>query len=75
MRTKDEAFKFVRDLILSLKIELPQAMWAIRNDNGTELKNARFDTFCSDQGLEHQYSSPLHSIAEWSCRTEELDAG
>ena len=58
MRNKDEAFEFVRDLILSLKIELPQAMWAIRNDNGTELKNARFDTFCSDQGLEHQYSSP-----------------
>src|SRR6185436_12948305 len=43
MRTKDEAFEFVRDLILRLKIELPQAMWAIRNDNDTELKNARFD--------------------------------
>ena len=58
MRTKDEAFEFVRDLILRLKNELPQAMRAIRSDNGTEFKNARFDTFCSDQGLEHQYSSP-----------------
>ena len=27
----------------------------IHSDNGTEFKNARFDTFCSDQGLEHQY--------------------
>ena len=53
MRTKDEAFEFVRDLILRLKNELPQAMRAIRSDNGTEFKNARFDTFCSDQGLEH----------------------
>ena len=33
-------------------------MRAIRSDNGTEFKNTRFDTFCSDQGLEHQYSSP-----------------
>ena len=33
-------------------------MRAICNDNGTEFKNARFDTFCSDQGLEHQYGSP-----------------
>ena len=45
MRTKDEAFEFVLDLILSLKNELPQAMRPIRSDNGTEFKNARFDTF------------------------------
>ena len=58
MTTKDEAFKFVLDLILRLKNELPHAMRAIRSDNGTEFKNARFDIFCSDQDLEHQYSSP-----------------
>ena len=29
----------------------------IHSDNSTEFKNARFDAFCSDQGLEHQYSS------------------
>ena len=62
MRTKDEIFEFVRDLILRLKNELPHAMRAIRSDNGKEFKNTRFDTFCSDQGLEHQYSPPtLHS--------------
>ena len=69
MRTKDETFEFVRDLILRLKNELPHAMRAIRSDNGTEFKNACFDTLCSDQGLEHQYSS-LHSTAEWGCRAE-----
>ena len=53
MRTKDEAFEFVRDLILRLKNELSQAMRAIRSNNGTEFKNTRFDAFCSDQGLEH----------------------
>ena len=65
MRTKDEAYEFVRDLILRLKNELPQAMRAIRSDNGTEFKNTHFDAFCSDQGLEHQYSSPtLHNRME-----------
>jgi hypothetical protein len=58
MRTKDEAFGFFRDLILMLKNELPYAMRVIHGDNGIEFKNARFDTFCSDQGLDHQYSSP-----------------
>src|SRR5579859_5107045 len=59
METKDEAFGFVRDLILRLQNELPKhAMRAIRSDNGTEFKNSRFDDFCCGLGLEHQYSSP-----------------
>ena len=42
MRTKDEAFEFVRDIILRLKNELPQAMRAIRSDNGTKFKKCSF---------------------------------
>ena len=48
-------------------------MRAIRSDNGTKFKNAHFDTFCSDQGLEHQYSSPYtpqqHGVIERKNRT------
>lgn len=59
MESKDEAFPFVRDLILRLRNERPKdAMRAIRSDNGTEFKNARFKAFCNDLGLEHQFSSP-----------------
>ena len=59
LESKEEVFSFVRDLVLRLKNERPKnAMRAIRSDNGTEFKNARFDTFCADHGLEHQYSSP-----------------
>ena len=59
MESKEEAFSFVRDLILRLKNERPNgAMRAIRSDNGTEFKNARFEAFCHDLGLEHQFSSP-----------------
>ena len=53
------AFPFVQDLVLRLRNELPKhAMRAICSDNGTEFKNARFDSLCCDLGLEHQFSSP-----------------
>ena len=33
-------------------------MRAIRSDNGGEFSNSCFESFCSDLGLEHQFSSP-----------------
>jgi transposase InsO family protein len=54
-----ETSGFVRDLILRLKIERHgDVVRAIRSDNGSEFKISRFETFCRDLGLEHQFSSP-----------------
>jgi transposase InsO family protein len=51
---KGDTFGFVRDLILRLKNERHgDAVRAICNDNGSEFKNSRFETFCRDLGLEH----------------------
>ncbi|WVZ58252.1 hypothetical protein U9M48_008538 [Paspalum notatum var. saurae] len=58
MEFKDEAFGFVRDLVLRLRNESHKAMRAIRSDNGGEFGNSRFENFCRDLGLEHQVSSP-----------------
>jgi transposase InsO family protein len=56
---KGETFGFVRDLILRLKNETHgYAVRTIRSDNGSEFNNSRFETFCRDLGLEHQFSSP-----------------
>jgi hypothetical protein len=56
---KGETFGFVRDLILRLKNERHgDAIRGIRIDNGSEFKNSRFETFCRDWGLEHQFTSP-----------------
>ncbi|WVZ52928.1 LOW QUALITY PROTEIN: hypothetical protein U9M48_003927 [Paspalum notatum var. saurae] len=55
---KDEAFGFVRDLVLRLRNESHKAMRAIRSDNGGEFRNSRFENFCRELGLEHQFSSP-----------------
>ncbi|WVZ80194.1 LOW QUALITY PROTEIN: hypothetical protein U9M48_027689 [Paspalum notatum var. saurae] len=58
MESKDEAFGFVRDLVLRLRNESHKAMRAIRSDNGGEFRNSRFENFCRDLGLEHQFSFP-----------------
>jgi hypothetical protein len=56
---KGVAFGFVRDLVLSLRNERHRdGIRAIRSDNGSEFRNSRFETFCHDLGLEHQFSSP-----------------
>ncbi|WVZ76201.1 hypothetical protein U9M48_024191 [Paspalum notatum var. saurae] len=55
MEFKDEAFGFVRDLVLRLRNESHKAMRAIRSDNGGEFRNSQFENFCR---LEHQFSSP-----------------
>ncbi|WVZ83778.1 hypothetical protein U9M48_030883 [Paspalum notatum var. saurae] len=58
MEFKDEAFGFVRDLVLRLRNESHKAMRAIRSNNGGEFRNSRFENFYRDLGLEHQFSSP-----------------
>lgn len=58
MVSKDEVFGYFKDLFLILNNELNGAVKVIRSDNGTEFKNSLFASFCSEQGLEHQFSSP-----------------
>jgi transposase InsO family protein len=61
LEDKGETFGFVRDLILRWRNERHgDAIRAIRSDNGSEFRNSRFETFCHDLGLEHQFSSPYH---------------
>jgi hypothetical protein len=59
LEEKGETFGFVRDFVLRLRNERHgDAIRAIRSDNGSEFRNSRFETFCHDLGLEHQFSSP-----------------
>jgi transposase InsO family protein len=58
LEEKGETFGFVRDLVLRLRNERHgDAIRAIRNDNGSELRKSRFETFFHDLGLEHQFLS------------------
>jgi transposase InsO family protein len=53
-----ETFGFVRDLILRNNERNGDVVRDIHCDNGSEFKNSRFETFCRDLGVEHQFSSP-----------------
>jgi transposase InsO family protein len=69
LEEKGEAFGFVRDLVFRLRNERHKdAIRAIHSDNGSEFRNSRFETFCHDLGLEHQFSStytpPQNGVVE-----------
>jgi transposase InsO family protein len=59
LEEKGQTFGFVQDLVLRLRNERHgDVIRAICSDNGSEFRNSRFETFCHDLGLEHQFSSP-----------------
>jgi hypothetical protein len=71
---KGETFGFVRDLVFRLRNKRHgDAIRVIRNDNGSEFRNSRFETFYHDLGLEHQFSSlykpPQNGVVERKNRT------
>jgi transposase InsO family protein len=72
LEDKGETFGFVRDLVLRLRNERHgDALRAICSDNGSEFRNSRFETFCHDLGLEHQFSSRIRlpKMVLWKGKT------
>jgi transposase InsO family protein len=43
---------------LRLNNEHPDCLKAIHSDNGTEFRNASFDQFCLEHGVDQQFSAP-----------------
>ncbi len=58
MASKDEALQHFRGLYLRLDLEFPGSLKRIRSDNCGEFKNASFEQFCNEKGLEHEFPSP-----------------
>jgi transposase InsO family protein len=58
LESKDEVFEHFRSLTLRLINEHPNCLKAIHNDNGTEFRNASFDQFCLEHGVDQQFSAP-----------------
>jgi transposase InsO family protein len=58
LKSKDEVFEHFWSLTLRLNNEHPNCLKAIRSDNGTEFRNASFDEFCLEHGIDQQFSSP-----------------
>jgi transposase InsO family protein len=58
LESKDEVFVHFRLFALRLNNEHPNCLKAIRSDNGTEFRNASFDEFCLEHGIDQQFSTP-----------------
>jgi transposase InsO family protein len=52
LASKDEVFEHSRSLALRLNNEHPNYLKAIHSDNGTEFRNASFDQFCLEHGID-----------------------
>jgi hypothetical protein len=58
LESKDQVFEHFRLLDLRLNNEHPNCLKDIRSDNGTEFRNASFDEFCLEHGIDQQFSAP-----------------
>jgi transposase InsO family protein len=58
LESKDEVFEHFRSLSLRLNNEHLNCLKAIHNDNGTEFRNASFDEFCLEHGIDQQFFTP-----------------
>jgi transposase InsO family protein len=58
LESKDEVFEHFQSLALRLNNEHPNCLKAIHSDNGTEFRNASFDQFCLEHGIDQQFFAP-----------------
>jgi transposase InsO family protein len=53
--SKDDVFEHFQSFALRLNNEHPNCLNAIRSDNVTEFRNASFDQFCLEHGVDQQF--------------------
>jgi hypothetical protein len=58
LESKHELFEHFQSLALRLNNEHPNCLKAIRSDNVTEFRNASFDEFYLEYGIDQQFSAP-----------------
>jgi transposase InsO family protein len=57
LQSKDDVFEHFQSLALRLNNEHPNCLKAVHSDNGTEFRNASFDQFCLEHGVDQQFSA------------------
>jgi transposase InsO family protein len=59
IREKSDTFESLKELCIQLQREKNRDIVRIRSDHGTEFENSRFHEFCADEGIRHEFSSPI----------------
>ncbi|XP_075104577.1 uncharacterized protein LOC142178612 [Nicotiana tabacum] len=57
-KTKDETFEVFAAFVKKIQVKMESKVACIRSDHGTEFDNAKFDEFCSENGITHNFSAP-----------------
>jgi hypothetical protein len=58
LESKNEVFEHFQSLALRLNNEHSVCLKAIRSDNETEFRNAYFNQFCLEHGVDQQFFTP-----------------
>jgi transposase InsO family protein len=58
LKSKDEVFEHFQSLALRLNNEHHNCLKVIHSDKETEFRNAYFDEFCLEHGIDQQFSAP-----------------
>jgi hypothetical protein len=58
LKSKDEVFEHFQSLALRLNNEHPNYFKVVCNDNEIKFKNASFDEFYLEHGIDQQFSAP-----------------
>jgi transposase InsO family protein len=59
LESKDKVFEHFQSMALRLNNEHPNYLKAIHSDNETVFRNANFNQFCLEHGIDQQFSA-LH---------------
>jgi transposase InsO family protein len=71
LESKDKMFEHFQSLALRLNNEHPNCLKAIHSDNGTKFRNASFDEFCLEYGIDQPLPPHafLNRMESWNERT------
>nr|XP_016478136.1 PREDICTED: uncharacterized protein LOC107799530 [Nicotiana tabacum] len=58
LRTKGEIFEVFVAFVKKIQVKMGNNVACIRSDHGTEFDNAKFDEFCTENGITHNFSAP-----------------
>src|ERR1043165_2046615 len=59
IKEKSDVFDVFKELCKRLQREKESCIVRIRSDHGKEFENSKFDEFCSSEGINHEFSSPI----------------
>ncbi|XP_070047150.1 uncharacterized protein [Nicotiana tomentosiformis] len=71
LRTKDETFQVFVAFVKKIQVKMGNIVVCISSDHGTEFDNAKFDEFCIENGITHNFFSSKNTTTKWCCGEEE----